>query len=381
MKILFIAPWLPSVIRPRSLAILRELVIQHEVGFCGLTSSAERIDDLERLPIAFMRTVEQQWLSSMLRALAALPSGQSLQLAYVRDQRLSTLIQSVVEEWQPDLCYFNVIRSTAFLEDVGDRRVVIDLDEVRSDYYRQMSTSGKLATRLLGAIEAPRLEAAEKRAVERAESYFVSSPVDLAPVHGHEGRLLRSSFLVGQSASERTGHSGNVILFVGRLSYKPNADAVVWFAERVLPLVRQAIPDATLRIVGERPGAAIRRLACASIEVAGFVENLDEEYARAVVNIVPINVGTGVQMKLLQGLATGVPTVTTPEVARRAGLVAGEECLVASTESEWARAVGDLLQHPDLGSSLGASGAAWIEREYAPNVLFGELHRALAGGE
>ncbi len=381
MKILFIAPWLPSVIRPRSLAILRELVTQHEVGFCGLTSSAERADDLERLPIAFIRTVEQQWFPSMLRALAALPSGQSLQLAYVRDQRLSTVIQSVVEEWQPDLCYFNVIRSTAFLEDVGRRRVVIDLDEMRSDYYRQMSTSGKLPSRLLGAIEAPRLEAAEKRAVERAESFFVSSPMDLALVHGRQGRLLRSSFLVGRAASKGADHSGNIILFVGRLSYKPNADAVVWFAERVLPLVRQAIPDATLRIVGERPGAAIRRLACASIEVAGFVENLDEEYARAVVNIVPINVGTGVQMKLLQGLATGVPTVTTPEVARRAGIVAGEECLVASTESEWARAVGDLLQHPDLGSRLGASGAAWIEREYAPNVLFGELHGALAGGE
>jgi glycosyltransferase involved in cell wall biosynthesis len=108
--------------------------------------------------------------------------------------------------------------------------------------------------------------------------------------------------------------SANVV-FTGVMDYVPNIDAVTWMARQVWPLVRAARPDAQFQIVGARPTAAVRRLAGQGVVVTGTVSDTRPHLWNAAVGIAPLLMARGIQNKVLEAVAAGLPVVTTPVVA------------------------------------------------------------------
>ena len=108
--------------------------------------------------------------------------------------------------------------------------------------------------------------------------------------------------------------AGKSIVFVAGFSHSPNVDAAQWLVRSILPLVRRRHPDARLSLVGSNPTDEVRALAGENIEVTGWVssEELAARYAAARVAVVPLRIGAGVKLKLVEALASGVPVVTTP---------------------------------------------------------------------
>jgi glycosyltransferase involved in cell wall biosynthesis len=139
-----------------------------------------------------------------------------------------------------------------------------------------------------------------------------------------------------------------VVVFCGVMDYKPNVEAVVWFAEDVWPRVRAKRPDATFVVVGANPTAAVMALARRdpSIEVTGRVDAVQPHLWRSAVSVAPVELAQGVQNKVLEALAAGLPVVVTSAV--RAGLPAGVErgCLVADEPDGFSRSVVELLNQP-----------------------------------
>ncbi len=179
-------------------------------------------------------------------------------------------------------------------------------------------------------------------------------------------------------ASDRVGalaFSAPTLVFSGTLDFRPNVDAVTWFVREVLPRVRARRPDARLLVVGKRPAPALRRLADAgALLLTGEVSDVRPYLAGAAVYVVPMRIGGGVRLKLLEALALELPIVSTSMGADGlAGLHAGEHCLISDDAAGFAEATLRLLGDPALGRRLGAAGRVLACQRYDWSVIVPQL--------
>lgn len=146
------------------------------------------------------------------------------------------------------------------------------------------------------------------------------------------------------------------MLFTGLMSYYPNAHGVRRFVDRVLPRIRARVPFARLRIVGANPPASVRALASDAVEVIGRVPDVRPYYGRAEIAIVPLWIGGGTRVKILEAMAQGVPVVSTPVGAEGLDVSHGRDVLIGATEMELADAAVAALTQPTLRRTLASEG-------------------------
>jgi sugar transferase (PEP-CTERM/EpsH1 system associated) len=164
------------------------------------------------------------------------------------------------------------------------------------------------------------------------------------------------------------------LVFDGTMDFRPNVDAVKWFAREVWPLVRKDHPEAGFYIVGRNPVPEVRSLAdVQGITVTGPVDDMRPWVAGASVYVVPMRIGGGVRLKVLQAMAMGKAIVTTPMGAEGIGARPGVDMLLARTPAEFAASVQHLLDDPDLRRSLGESARELVATRYAWNNLLPTL--------
>jgi len=155
------------------------------------------------------------------------------------------------------------------------------------------------------------------------------------------------------------------MVFTGVMDYRPNVDAVVWFCDEVLPIVQTEIPKATFTICGSRPVRAVRRLTRRrGVTATGWVPDARPYLDRAEVFVAPLRMARGVQNKLLEALAMGLPCVAST-AARRGIAVAEEEAILAVDDpGEFARHLVSLLRDDTRRSEIARKARAAVETHY-----------------
>ncbi len=164
--------------------------------------------------------------------------------------------------------------------------------------------------------------------------------------------------------SARIEHESHVVL-LGSLDWSPNRDAAEWFAVEIWPVVRKEIPGARCTIAGSRPPKNLLTNAPDGVTVAGFVEDLDALYADADVMAVPLRIGGGMRIKLLEYFARGKAVVSTRIGAEGNDAADGEHILLADSAADFAAAIVRLLRNADLARSIGASARTLAVEKYS----------------
>ena len=154
------------------------------------------------------------------------------------------------------------------------------------------------------------------------------------------------------------------LVFTGLMSYRPNIDGVVYFVEEVLPRIHRVRPGVSLTVVGAGPTAEVERLAGPRVVVTGAVPDTREYFARAAAAVVPLRMGSGTRLKVLEGLAMGKPLVSTSVGCEGIHVRDGEHLLIADEPQALADAVLRVLSDAALAASLARQGRALVEREY-----------------
>jgi glycosyltransferase involved in cell wall biosynthesis len=164
----------------------------------------------------------------------------------------------------------------------------------------------------------------------------------------------------------RNGGQEPTIGFLGSMDWMPNIEAVKWFADDIFPRLKDAIPGVRLMVIGRRPPASIRALASrdSRIEVTGTVDDVRPYLDRCDLLTVPLLSGGGTRIKIMEGLAAGLPVVATTVGAEGLGLVDGEHLLIADSAEEFAAAVREVISDQGLRQRLSASGRDLVLAEY-----------------
>ncbi len=175
------------------------------------------------------------------------------------------------------------------------------------------------------------------------------------------------------------------LLYVGTMYWPPNIDGVLWFVREVLPRIRRVRPDVRFEIVGARPPEVVRALDDGeSVRVLGYVDDLTSCFEQAAVMVVPLRVGSGMRVKILEGLARGIPMVSTTIGCEGIEARDGREILIADEAAAFAEAVLRLLDDPQEARRLAERGRALLERRYDFRVAcrpLDALYAALKEGD
>jgi len=152
------------------------------------------------------------------------------------------------------------------------------------------------------------------------------------------------------------------LLFVGKLDFRPNAEAVRWLVERVLP----AVPDVRLFVVGARPPAWLVEAGQhdSRIAVVGHVQDERPYLARCALLALPVRVAAGSRLKALVAMASGLPVLSTAIGMEGLDAEAGVDYVQADSAEDWAKAIARLLQDVAARERIASSARALVERQY-----------------
>jgi polysaccharide biosynthesis protein PslH len=254
--------------------------------------------------------------------------------------------------------------------------LVIDEHNLEYELHRRLiNVERGLARKAYNALEYAKLRVEEPRAWRRARACLVTSAREKFLVQRHARHTTVSVVPNGIDLSYYDAFTSqraesDSIVFIGRMHYRPNADAAVYFAQRVLPMVVQERPAATFCIIGKDPPPEVRGLASRNVVVTGEVEDVRGYLGRAAVVVAPIRAGSGTRLKILEALAMRKAVVSTQLAAEGLELRAGEHLLVAEEDRTFARDVLRVMHDEALAARLGAQGRSQVERHYSwPTVL------------
>ena len=167
---------------------------------------------------------------------------------------------------------------------------------------------------------------------------------------------------------------GRNLVFMGAMWRPENIDAVMYFYRSVFGLVREAIPDVTLHVVGGSPSDEIRKLTSdPGVRVTGYVEDLPSFYTRCDVSIAPIRMSGGVHCKILDAMASGLPVITTAGGNEGIGATPNKEIIIADNTEDFARYTVELLEDGDRRRSIGLGGLDFVRRNFGWKEIIGRL--------
>ena len=249
--------------------------------------------------------------------------------------------------------------------------VVVDSHEIAFDLARQFAgANGGLGRRLYGGVNWRKLRREELRTYLGADGVYLCSTADeqrlLGALPGLRTAVVPNAADVEYYRPRPTDPppDGRTVVYFGLLSTIPNADGVTYFAQNIWPRIAAVHPDASWKIIGGRPSPSLLALAGPQIELTGFVSDLRPHLASAAVVVVPLRLGGGTRLKIVEAMAMGKAIVSTTLGAEGIEAVSGRDLLIEDEPAGFADAVNRLLAGPSLAARIGQSARQLAVNRY-----------------
>ncbi len=238
-------------------------------------------------------------------------------------------------------------------------------------------------------VQWKRLKGYEANACRRADVVVAASEADADAIHQVAPEIEITIVPNGVDLGEYTGYNGVTqdydLVFTGKMDFRPNIDAMLWFCQEVLPLIQNSWPSAKLAIVGQRPHKRLEPLrSLRGVTITGWVDDVRPYIAGACVYVAPLRVGGGTRLKLLQALAMATPVVATTLGAEGFPIRDGEHLMLADSAEDFALAVLALKNDRAERDHLSSAGLEFVQSAYGWDRLvpkLEELYRRAPSGK
>lgn len=364
--------------RVRSLQIISDLARRHQVtvltthgpgddpdGLARQLSHCQRVVSIpfavtKRGDLAFVPAVARSWLSPY-----------PVDLWKWRMPALRNEVCRAIDSGDVDLCVSDFLFAAINIPMQGAVPVVLFQHNVEHLIWQRLAAvESRLWRRALIEIEWRKLRAREADACLRSDLTIAVSEHDgqrleeLAP--GIKAVAIPTGVDTTYFTADAHHEHPSRLVFSGSMDWHPNEDAVIHFADVLLPRIRAAIPDASFTIVGRNPSSRVRDLGTRpGIVVTGTVDDVRPWIGEASVYVVPLRAGSGTRLKIFEALAMGKAVVSTTVGAEGLGLEPSRHFLAADDTATFADAVISVLRNAERRRALGQAGRQLVEANYS----------------
>lgn len=401
-RILFLTPQLPYPPQQgtaiRNYNLLKQAAKQHEVYLLSFDSALSPAVDLSPLCSLCVEwhAVSPRHRSSWERFLTVLVSPRPDIVHRLSSPLFARKLRLMLETIQPDIVQIEGLEMAQYglwARQFGSKDLLLVYDAHNAEYLLQrriFETDARRPQRWLGAlysfIQWRKLRPYEALVCRQAERVIACSPADadalssLVPglktiilPNGVDTEYYRPSTVTPLPLGPRA------LVFTGKMDFRPNVDAVLWFSTRVLPIIRHASPDAHFYIVGKNPHPRLAPLRdMPGITITGFVEDVRPYIAAAAVYVVPLLTGGGTRLKVLEAMAMNKAVVSTTLGCEGIHIVPGQDVVLADEPHDFAMQVLALLQNEVQREQLGRAARTFVERYFDWNTVATSLEQAYA---
>ena len=394
MKLLYLVHRLPyppnKGDKVRSYHLLKHLAARHDVH---LGTFIDDPDDEQHLPRvrALCKSLHVARLnprSAKLMSLRGLLSGEALSLPYYRDAGLQAWVdETAAREGFDAVVVFSGVMAQ-YTRGLRGVKTLVDFVDVDSAKWRDYAPEHAWPMSWLYRREFAKLLGFEQRVADAAAcSFFVTDNEvalfrELSP-----GRAMRLAALgngvdadfFAPDASRASPFTPQELplVFTGAMDYWPNVDAVTWFAQDILPRLRERFPALRFHIVGRSPTPAVQALAGEAVNVTGTVPDVRPYLQHAAAVVAPLRLARGIQNKILEALAMGRPVVAAETCVRAITTQPLAGLQAATVEADYIEHLTHWLQQPGAAAAAGATARDFVVGSYSWDAHLAGLDRHL----
>ncbi len=362
----------------RLMHMAQALASEYELTLLALSESKPNYAEIMKAeidgPFSSVHTVYLPRWRSYLQTLMALPTRTPLQLAYYRSQRFGQMLKGLLPHHDGVVAHLQ--RTAQYVENsVQEKPVLLDMtDAISLNYQRVRDRGGKREwLHIVYALEQKRMERTERRAPSHFAETWLVSPVDIHYLFGDAAPNNVACMPVPVDLAEypyQAKVSGRTVLFIGNLRSTQNRDACFWFCTEVLPHLRVQVPDLTFRVIGPVDAATRMQLQThGGVEVRGEVDHIRDHLEDVFCGVCPVRMGAGMQNKVLNYLALGLPCVTSGVGLEGIEAVHGRDLFRFTTTSEAVEQILLLESSPAVRERVRAQGFS-VARRYGAEEIY-----------
>lgn len=372
MKLLVILPRFPYPIEKgdklRAYHQIRILSASFDIVLVALTHSKVRQADIEKVSpyCKSITIIRSRWTAVGLNLIRALFKGWPFQAGYYYSSRAHRKIDRLIAREKPEHLYCQLLRTAEYARHFKGPKTLDYQDVLSKGVERRIPSASPLMRPLL-RFEFKRLQRYEKKIFGLFENKTIIS----VPDRNYITHPDRDSIVIVPNGVDRKYFSPgktritHELIFTGNMGYPPNVNCALFLVKQVLPIIHTQHPEVRLMLAGASPHAQVRALASDKVTVTGWVDDIRTCYSSAMIFLAPMQIGTGLQNKLLEAMSMRLPCITSSLCNAALGAGKDTEILIGDTATEVAQHAIKLLENQQLRIQLAENGFYFSQRNYS----------------
>ncbi|MEZ5196762.1 MAG: glycosyltransferase [Bacteroidales bacterium] len=384
MKIFVLLPRFPYPLEKgdklRAFNQVKQLSENHKIHLCALNDIQLKNESIEALK-PYCQTIDVINLSKLnivINIFKAYLTGKPLQVGYFYDIKARREITQLIDKYKPDHIYCQLLRVAEYVKDI-DIPKTLDYQDVFSKGVSRRSETSPFYMKPVLRLEYKRLLKYENKIFDWFDNKTIISipDRDFIPHPDKEKIVIVINGVDTEFFKPMDIQKEYDLVFIGNMGYPPNINAAEYLVKEILPIVKSAKPEIKLTLAGAEPHASVLALKGENVHVTGWVEDIRECYAKARIFIAPMQIGTGLQNKLLEAMSMKIPSITSPLANSALEAKDGEEILVGNSPRQFADHIIKLLDDKDFADTIAQKGYDFVHRNYDWNSATKKLENII----
>lgn len=348
---------------------IRELAENNEIYLCCISDRIVKPSDYDQL-LPYCKEIKVINLSKLTVFINLLKgllfSNLPLQVAYFFKKSAKKSVIGFFKTNKVEHIYCQLIRVTEYVKDITDTPKTLDYMDVLSKGMERRIEKSKPYLKPFVRIETSRLKKYEHFIFSSFQNKTIISEQDrnlIIHAQNQTIEIVRNGVDL-DFFKPITKNKKFDLVFTGNMSYAPNVDGVTFLVEEILPVLWKKKPSVKLAIVGASPNTKVQKLAQENVTVTGWVDDIRDYYAQSTVFIAPMQIGTGLQNKLLEAMAMQIPCITSPLANNALKATHKKNILIAASVEDYVAAIIELLDNVIFANELAKNGHDFVKQNY-----------------
>lgn len=347
--------------------MIRELSERHEVVLFCLAD--ERVHpkaeaELRRLcSEVYIHRIP--FVARLWKLFLALFSYKPFQVEYFYSKKAQQKFDAFLEENVPQHIFCQLIRTAEYVKSYRSIPKTLDYMDAFSAGMDKMAKNAPWPIKRFMQMEYRRLVAYETGVANNFQHHLIISKQDASCIHIPQEIHVLSNGIDPAFFNEHRVEKNRDLLFTGNMSYRPNVESAKFLVNEVMPLVWERYPKLKLTLAGANPSSAVQALRSDRIEVTGWVDDIFSVYASSRIFVAPMLINSGLQNKLLEAMASSLPSITTQLANNALGAAPEQEILIADDAIATSTAIFRLIEDETFASDLALRGKAFVTHAFS----------------